>query len=78
MKVKAIHANSEDDPTIGNAVSLALKAAAYAADWVRDGASAIAPLAAREQQTLLLDLRLPGRSGIEVLKHRRQHGKRCP
>ncbi len=29
----------EDDPMIGEAISVALKDAAYAVDWVRDGAA---------------------------------------
>ena len=68
----------EDDPMIGEAVSVALKDAAYAVDWVRDGASAIAASSTNEHQALLLDLGLPRQSGIEVLKHLRQHGNPVP
>ena len=35
----------EDDPMIGEAVVTALKDAAYAVDWVRDGVSATHTLA---------------------------------
>jgi two-component system OmpR family response regulator len=68
----------EDDPMIGEAVTVALKDATYAADWVRDGASAIAALAGAEHQAVLLDLGLPKQSGMEVLKRLRQQGNAVP
>jgi two-component system OmpR family response regulator len=63
---------------IGEAVTVALKDASYAADWVRDGASAIAALASAEHQAVLLDLGLPKQSGMEVLKRLRQQGNAVP
>jgi two-component system OmpR family response regulator len=68
----------EDDPMIGEAIVVALKDAAYAADWVRDGASAIAALASGGHQAVLLDLGLPKQSGLEVLKRLRPAGNRVP
>ncbi|MEN3354193.1 MAG: two-component system, OmpR family, response regulator [Betaproteobacteria bacterium] len=68
----------EDDPMIGEAVTVALKDATYAADWVRDGASAMAALASAEHQAVLLDLGLPKQSGMEVLKRLRQQGNAVP
>lgn len=68
----------EDDPMIGDAVCLALKDAAYAVDWVRDGASAEMALRNREHQAVLLDLRLPGRDGLEVLRQLRRKGEKLP
>ena len=46
----------EDDRMIGDAVESALKAAAYATDWVRDGSSAIAALDMHQYELVLLDL----------------------
>lgn len=64
----------EDDPMIGEAVCIALKDAAYAVDWVRDGAAADSALAYGEHQAVLLDLGLPERDGLEVLRGLRRAG----
>jgi two-component system OmpR family response regulator len=69
---------AEDDAMIGEAVALALKDAAYAVDWVRDGAAASRALDTSEHQAVLLDLGLPGRSGFEVLERLRRKGSRAP
>ena len=61
----------EDDPMIGEALVVALRDAALAVDWVRDGAAASTALLAREHQLVLLDLGLPGRDGFEVLRRMR-------
>ncbi|KPC55165.1 response regulator [Amantichitinum ursilacus] len=64
----------EDDRMIGEAVVQALKDAAYATDWVRDGESAMQALQASCYEVLLLDLGLPGRDGLQVLGWLRQRG----
>lgn len=64
----------EDDRMIGNAVEQALKDAAYAVDWVRDGISATDALETGEYQLVILDLGLPGRDGLEVLERMRGGG----
>ena len=51
----------EDDPMIGESVSVALKDAAYAVDWIKDGTSANRVLENGEHQAVLLDLGLPKR-----------------
>jgi len=58
----------EDDPMIGEAVHGALKDDAYAVDWVRDGRVALETLATQHYDLVLLDLGLPGRDGLEVLR----------
>ena len=57
----------EDDTMIGEAIQGSLKDAAYAADWVKDGAVALASLACQHYDLVLLDLGLPGKDGLEVL-----------
>jgi two-component system, OmpR family, response regulator len=69
---------AEDDPMIGEAVCVALKDAAYAVDWVRDGAAASLALEHGEHQGVLLDLGLPKRGGFEVLERVRARGNRVP
>ncbi len=68
----------EDDAMIGEAVSTALKDAAYAVDWVQDGKTALSTLDSAEHQVVLLDLGLPGHDGLEVLKRLRQAGRDLP
>ena len=68
----------EDDDMIGKAVSEALKDAAYAVDWVKDGDTAERTLTYGEHQAVLLDLGLPKRDGMDVLRHLRKAGSRIP
>ena len=57
----------EDDPMIGEAIQAALQDASCAADWVRDGQTALNTLASQRYDLVLLDLGLPGKDGLEVL-----------
>jgi len=58
----------EDDAMIGAAVQAALRDAAYAADWVRNGQTALDTLACQHYDVVLLDLGLPGKDGQDVLR----------
>jgi len=58
----------EDDPMIGRAVVAGLHQQGYAVDWVRDGAEAELALGHAVYDVALLDLGLPRRDGLEVLK----------
>jgi two-component system OmpR family response regulator len=64
----------EDDPMIGQAVEMALKNASYAADWVKDGLTALEVLNAQKYDLVLLDLGLPGKDGLDVLTRIRAEG----
>ena len=68
----------EDDLMIGEAVSIALKDAAYAVDWVKDGVTADGVLENAEHQAVLLDLGLPKRDGLDVLRRLRQARNTAP
>ncbi|MBZ0225589.1 MAG: response regulator transcription factor [Comamonas sp.] len=68
----------EDDPMIGDAVHGALKDAACAADWVRDGRVALDTLATQRYDLVLLDLGLPGQDGLEVLARLRARKDAVP
>jgi two-component system, OmpR family, response regulator QseB len=68
----------EDDPMIGRAVVAGLHGAGYAADWARDGAEAELALANGVYDLALLDLGLPRRDGLEILKGVRRSGKELP
>jgi DNA-binding response OmpR family regulator len=68
----------EDDTMIGEAVLDQLRAEHYAVDWVRDGDMADAALQAQTYDLVLLDLGLPRRDGLEVLKGLRGRKQRMP
>ena len=58
----------EDDPMIGEALLDLLRGEHYAADWVRDGVMADTALRSHDYDLMLLDLGLPKRDGLEVLR----------
>ena len=58
----------EDDRMIGEVLESALRDAAYAVDWVRDGHLALTALAGQQYELVLLDLGLPKKDGFEVLR----------
>ncbi|GAD23724.1 response regulator transcription factor [Acidovorax sp. MR-S7] len=68
----------EDDAMIGEAVQGLLRAEGHAVDWVRDGLQADAALRAQQYDLVLLDLGLPGRDGLDVLRALRARGDRTP
>ena len=68
----------EDDLQIGQSLLRALQDADYSVDWVRDGIAGRDALAATDYTVVLLDLGLPGMSGIELLKAARAAGNTVP
>jgi two-component system response regulator QseB len=62
----------EDDPMIGESVAEGLKGEGYAVDWVRDGREAEAAVGASPYSLVVLDLGLPRRDGLDVLKSIRE------
>jgi two-component system OmpR family response regulator len=68
----------EDDPMIGKALVRGLSDHGMTVDWVRDGAEGSAALAHAEHALVLLDIGLPGMSGIDVLKTARTAGVPVP
>jgi two-component system OmpR family response regulator len=68
----------EDDVQIGTSLMRALKDADYAVDWVRDGNAGREALDAAEYTVVLLDLGLPGMTGIELLRQARTAGNATP
>jgi len=69
---------AEDDAMLGDALQHALRADGYAVDWVQDGLQTEAALGANAFDLLILDIGLPKRSGLEVLKQLRAQGSRIP
>ncbi|HJV52236.1 MAG TPA: response regulator [Noviherbaspirillum sp.] len=68
----------EDDPMIGNSVRKGLRQDGFTVDWVQDGRAGELALDEKVHDLLLLDLGLPGKEGLEVLKVIRRKGNRVP
>jgi len=74
MKVLVI----EDDRTVGQFVKRGLEEQLNQVDLVDDGIVALQRASQSEYDVLVLDLRLPGLSGIEVLRTLRDRGDTTP
>jgi two-component system OmpR family response regulator len=62
---------AEDDPSLAEGLMRSLRLSGYAVDCVTNGDEADSALQASEFDLLILDLGLPKRSGLEVLKRLR-------
>ncbi|HEX4051286.1 MAG TPA: response regulator transcription factor [Steroidobacteraceae bacterium] len=58
----------EDDPMIGESIRDGLRPDGFAVDWLRAGTSVLSALQNEPYVLLLLDLGLPGVSGLEILR----------
>jgi DNA-binding response OmpR family regulator len=58
----------EDDPMIGASVCQALRSDGMTVDWLRSGEGVDAHLKANSYEAMLLDLGLPRRDGIDILR----------
>jgi two-component system, OmpR family, response regulator len=68
----------EDDRMIAKGLRTALEQDGYAVDGVADGRSASAALSSSRFDLVLLDLGLPERDGLEVLRELRRRGDATP
>jgi len=68
----------EDDAMVGESVRQGLRQDGFTVDWVRDGRAAELALSNEVYDLMLLDLGLPRKEGLDVLKSLRQKGKRIP
>ncbi len=68
----------EDDELLGDGLQVGLQQAGWVADWVRDGDAAQKALGSGVFDVVVLDLGLPKRSGIEILRWLRVRGNRVP
>ncbi len=68
----------EDDRMIGEAVLDLLRAQHYAVDWAKDGELADGALRAQHYDLVLLDLGLPRRDGLSVLRALRARKQSLP
>jgi len=68
----------EDDEMLGGGLQSGLMQDGYAVDWVKDGDAAELFLRTEEYEIVILDLGLPKKSGIDVLRHLRSEGGDIP
>jgi two-component system, OmpR family, response regulator len=68
----------EDDRYLADGVSRSLSKSGHAVDVVTDGLSAEAALGVTSYDLAILDLQLPERNGLEVLRNYRTGGGRAP
>ncbi len=68
----------EDDPILSSSLVAGLQRMGFSATPSQDGAEASAILAVRSFDAVVLDLGLPGMSGMEVLKKFRSQGANTP
>ena len=68
----------EDDPELGDGLSVGLRQAGFAVDWLPDGEAADRALQVERFDLAVLDLGLPGMGGMAVLQRARQRGLDLP
>jgi DNA-binding response OmpR family regulator len=69
---------AEDDAMVGESLRKTLRKDGFTVDWAKDGPSAELAVSNEPYDLLLLDLGLPGKSGLDVLRAVRRSGKRLP
>ncbi|MDW5377685.1 response regulator transcription factor [Halomonas sp. HP20-15] len=68
----------EDDVILGDGLCEGLRLDGHTVDWLTDGDDALHALEADEFDVAVLDLALPGCSGLEVLAHWRRANQQVP
>src|SRR6516162_9655374 len=68
----------EDDPVIGKAVQKGLSEAGHECTWVKDGKEGLDHAMSQKFDVIVLDLLLPGESGMRILEKMRYEGIRTP
>src|SRR5260370_36278047 len=68
----------EDDPVIGKAVQKGLSEAGHECTWVKDGKEGLEQAMSQKHDVVVLDLLLPGESGLNLLETLRGAGIRIP
>ncbi len=69
---------AEDDAILADGLMRSLRQSGYAVDWVKNGLEADSALEANDFDLLILDIGLPKRSGLEVIKQLRSRDSHLP
>ncbi|MBS1158654.1 MAG: Response regulator receiver:Transcriptional regulatory protein, C-terminal [Proteobacteria bacterium] len=68
----------EDDPQLGDGLTVGLRQAGFAVDWLRDGQAADNALQTESFDFVVLDLGLPRLAGMDVLVRARRREQNMP
>ena len=68
----------EDDPVIGKAVQKGLAEAGHECNWTKDGKEGLNLAMSQKFDVVVLDLLLPGESGLNILEQVRRSGINVP
>lgn len=68
----------EDDPVIGKSIRQGLIEAGHDCQWLKNGDDGLAAAEGQGFDAVVLDILLPGRSGLEVLRSLRSRGIQSP
>jgi len=68
----------EDDRLIGDGLKVGLAKLGFSLDWFQNGEEGAEALALAPYEAVILDLGLPGRDGLSILKAWRAEGRREP
>lgn len=68
----------EDDAILGDGIAAGLKDEGLNVDWFRDGESAESVIRTETYDLVILDLNLPGKSGLDILKAMRSRDNSVP
>lgn len=68
----------EDDAVIGKAVQKGLTEAGHECEWVKDGTTGLEAAESQKHDVIVLDLLLPGESGLSLLDKIRKNGIKTP
>ena len=68
----------EDDPLLGDGIQSGLKQQDYNVEWLQDGHAAVLALLQEDYDMVVLDLGLPKKHGLDVLRETRAAGRTMP
>jgi DNA-binding response OmpR family regulator len=69
---------AEDDQQLGDSLNAALALDGYAVDWLSHGDEVLSALELSPYDALILDIGLPGQSGLQILQTMRQRAMSVP
>jgi DNA-binding response OmpR family regulator len=69
---------AEDEPALRSVLERSLRESGYVVDAVEDGSTALAYLRTYGYEVAILDWRMPGCSGLDVLRELRRRGSKVP
>ncbi len=69
---------AEDEEKVASFVKKGLEQSAYVVDWVSNGEDGLDYALTNEYDAIVMDLMLPGRDGLSVVREIRQRGKSVP